>query len=119
MLRRSSLLVLASMTALLASAPGAAIDGAEVAAPAGAEQPGRAVPDAQWSLAVRSQPPGSDDVSVFRVDGTSLVLTARTSSHGDRPVSVTASGDLVYVLNVGGSGGIRGFRRSASGGLLS
>lgn len=71
-------------------------------------------PNGRWLYVVN---PGSDDVSVFRVDGSSLVLTDRTASHGDRPISVTADGGLVYVLNAGGSGGIRGFRRSAGGGL--
>ncbi|HEY7599767.1 MAG TPA: beta-propeller fold lactonase family protein, partial [Candidatus Limnocylindrales bacterium] len=56
-------------------------------------------------------------LSVFRVNGTSLTRTDVEPSRGDRPISVAVHGSLVYVLNAGGSGNVRGFRRSASGTL--
>lgn len=61
--------------------------------------------------------PGSDSVSVLRVNGTSLTLEDVEFSRGDRPISVTSHGSLVYVLNAGGAGNIRGFRRSTTGNL--
>jgi 6-phosphogluconolactonase len=63
-------------------------------------------PDGRWLLAVNA---GSDDVSSFRVrENGRLRLVDRESSGGDRPISVTAHGGLVYVLNAGGSGNIAG-----------
>lgn len=58
--------------------------------------------------------PGSDEFSVFRFDGDSLVLTDRSSSFGLTPVSVTVDRDLVYLVNAG-SDSIAGFRVSAEG----
>lgn len=62
-------------------------------------------------------------MSVFRVNGSELTLTARTSSGGQRPVSVTLDRDLVYVLNAGGAVGgadnIAGFRLDSHGRLLA
>jgi 6-phosphogluconolactonase len=43
---------------------------------------------------------GSDDVSLFAITDEGLEL-ADVQAAGDRPVSVTASGNLVYVLNQG------------------
>jgi len=61
-----------------------------------------------WLLAVNA---GSNDISVFRVrDDGRLTLTDRANAAGSTPVSLTASGDLVYVLDAGGSGNIAGFR---------
>lgn len=47
--------------------------------------------------------PGSNDVSVFRVDGdgTALTLASRVPSGGLRPVSLTVNRGLLYVLNSG------------------
>jgi 6-phosphogluconolactonase len=50
---------------------------------------------------------GSDDVSLFAVDGVPT-LAARVPSGGVRPVSVTAHDSKVYVLNAG-DGSISGF----------
>lgn len=61
---------------------------------------------------------GSDDVSVFEVDGTKLRLTDRVASGGSTPFSIAAQGSLVYVLNTGGSGNIAGFRLTGSGRLI-
>lgn len=76
--------------------------------------------DGRWLVVVNA---GSHDVSVFRVGGSSeLTLTSRTSSGGQRPVSVTLDRDLVYVLNAGGAVGgadnIAGFRLDRRGRLL-
>ncbi len=62
----------------------------------------------RWLLAVNA---GSNDVSVFRVrDDGGLTFTDRAGAHGTAPVSLTAHGNLVYVLDAGGSGNIAGFR---------
>jgi 6-phosphogluconolactonase (cycloisomerase 2 family) len=53
---------------------------------------------------------GSNDITVFRVDGPGLTQIDKVSSHGTTPISVTAHENLVYVLNAGGSGNISGFR---------
>jgi 6-phosphogluconolactonase len=55
---------------------------------------------------------GSDEVSLFAVDGEPTLL-ARVRSGGAAPLSVTAHGDLVYVLNRGrgdSPASIAGFR---------
>jgi 6-phosphogluconolactonase (cycloisomerase 2 family) len=52
---------------------------------------------------------GSNDVSVFEVQGTELRLLDRVSSHGQMPVSVAVRGDVVYVLNAGGTPNVSGF----------
>ena len=57
--------------------------------------------------------PGSDEISVFRVHGAHLTLMEVAPSGGDMPISVTARGARVYVLNAGGDGNIQGFRRSS------
>ncbi len=71
-------------------------------------------PNGRWLYVVN---PGSDELSVFRVDGTQLTLTDVVGSRGDRPVSVTARGKVIYVLSAGGAGNIRGFRRMPGGSL--
>jgi 6-phosphogluconolactonase len=70
--------------------------------------------DGGWLYVVN---PGSDSVTVFRVNGTTLTRTDVEPTRGDKPISVTVHGDLVYVLNAGGSGNIRGFRRDTNGRL--
>ena len=69
--------------------------------------------DGRWLLAVNA---GSDDISVFRVNGTTLQLTDTAPSRGDSPISVDIDGDIVYVLN-GGSANVAGFRLSRGGDL--
>ena len=60
---------------------------------------------------------GSDDVSVFRVDGTRLRFVQKVPA-GDQPVSLTVHRGLLYVLNGSVAGnGIRGFRRADNGRL--
>jgi 6-phosphogluconolactonase len=53
---------------------------------------------------------GSGEISVFRVDGTSLSLSDKVSSSGSEPNAIAQHGDLVYVLNTGGSSNVVGFR---------
>ncbi len=52
---------------------------------------------------------GSNEVSVFAVRGNKLTLVDTVPSGGERPISLTAHGRVVYVLNAGGSGNITGF----------
>lgn len=61
---------------------------------------------------------GSDDVTVFAVDGTRLTLLQRVYA-GDVPNSLTIQGDLLYVLDGSVAGnGIRGFRVASDGTLV-
>jgi 6-phosphogluconolactonase (cycloisomerase 2 family) len=60
---------------------------------------------------------GSNSISAFRVDDDRLRLVSTAPSGGVLPISVTASGGLVYVLNAGGSGNIAGLRYSENGRL--
>jgi 6-phosphogluconolactonase len=53
---------------------------------------------------------GSGEISVFRVDGSRLTLSDRVSSSGSEPNAIAQHGDLVYVLNTGGSSNVVGFR---------
>jgi 6-phosphogluconolactonase len=61
--------------------------------------------------------PGSDSVSVFEVTPAGLTLLDTEASGGDQPISLTFHGDLLYVLNAGGSGNISGLTVSRSGDL--
>ena len=62
--------------------------------------------------------PGSDDVSSFRIKSGGLELLDRIGSGGVSPISLTTDGDLLYVLNAGGSAGnISGFRVGSDGAL--
>ena len=71
--------------------------------------------EGSWLAAVNA---GSNDVSLFRVNGDgSLSLADRVSSGGTRPISVTISGTLLYVLNAGGTGNISGFSVAGNGDL--
>ena len=60
---------------------------------------------------------GSDEISVFAVDGTRLHLI-QTVAAGDQPLSLTLHGSLLYSLDGSVAGnGIRGFRIAANGTL--
>ena len=60
---------------------------------------------------------GSDDVTVFSVNGTQLTFLQKVYA-GDLPNSLTINGNLLYVLDGSVAGnGIRGFRRTADGTL--
>ena len=69
-------------------------------------------PDGRWLFAVNA---GSNDISTFAVSTDAPSLVARVSSGGTTPVSLTVHGDVLYVLNAGGSGNIAGFRIGATG----
>ncbi len=60
---------------------------------------------------------GSNTVSLLHVVGDRLQLADVVASGGSFPASVSIHGDLVYVLNSGGSGVVSGFR--LSGGHLT
>lgn len=52
---------------------------------------------------------GSDTVSLFAVRGDHLTLRRVISSGGSFPASIAVRGDLVYVMNAGGAGELRGY----------
>ncbi|MEO6236428.1 MAG: beta-propeller fold lactonase family protein [Vicinamibacterales bacterium] len=61
--------------------------------------------------------PGSDNLTVFEVDGARLKFLQIIEA-GDQPLSLTLSGELLYVLNGSVAGnGIRGFRIASDGTL--
>lgn len=68
--------------------------------------------DGRFLLAVNA---GSNEVSVFAVNGDRLELLNTVPSGGLMPISVTAHKGLAYVVNAGGAGNIAGFRLDASG----
>ena len=53
---------------------------------------------------------GSNSITAFSVRGDSLERLQTIPSNGDRPVSLTVSHDMLYVLNAGESPNISGFR---------
>jgi 6-phosphogluconolactonase len=63
--------------------------------------------------------PGSDDISVFAVDGTRLRFLQKIYA-GDQPLALTLHGNLLYVLNGSVAGnGIRGFTVAHDGTLTA
>jgi len=60
---------------------------------------------------------GSGEISVFQVHGSQLTLVDKETSGGGEPNAVAQHGNLVYVLNVGGSSNVVGFRLNAGGQL--
>jgi len=60
---------------------------------------------------------GSGEISVFFVDGSKLLLVDKAVSGGAEPNAIAQHGNLVYVLNVGGSSNVVGFRLNAGGQL--
>src|SRR5215471_15514335 len=52
---------------------------------------------------------GSGEVSVFQVHGSRLALVDKKPTDGAEPNAVAQHGELVYVLNVGGSSNVVGF----------
>ena len=71
--------------------------------------------DHRWLLAVNA---GSNEVSVFRVMGSSINLTDVVPSGGIFPVSIVVHNQLVYVLNSGGEGNFTGFTLEEDGHLF-
>jgi 6-phosphogluconolactonase len=70
--------------------------------------------DHAWLFAVNG---GSGEISVFRVHGAHLALVDTSPSGGGEPNAVAQHGNLVYVLNVGGSSNVVGFTLSPDGHL--
>ncbi len=69
----------------------------------------------EWLFAVNAL---SNEISVFEViEDAGLVLVSKVASGGERPISLTVSEDLLYVLNSGGAGNITAFRIGANGDL--
>jgi 6-phosphogluconolactonase (cycloisomerase 2 family) len=60
---------------------------------------------------------GSGDISVFRVHGADLSLFDRVPCGGSEPVAVAQHGNLVYVVNAGGTSNVTGFRLDQNGKL--
>jgi 6-phosphogluconolactonase (cycloisomerase 2 family) len=60
---------------------------------------------------------GSGDISVFRADGANLSLVDRVPCGGSEPVAVAQQGNLVYVVNAGGTSNVTGFRLDQNGKL--
>src|SRR5690242_6642987 len=58
---------------------------------------------------------GSGEISVFRVNGSNLALVDRKATGGSEPNAVAQHGNLLYVLNVGGSSNVIGFALHAGG----
>ena len=60
---------------------------------------------------------GSGNISVFQVHGASLSLLGKTPCGGSEPVAVAQYGNLVYVVNAGGSSDVVGFALEKDGRL--
>jgi Lactonase, 7-bladed beta-propeller len=58
---------------------------------------------------------GSNSITEFQVDGAHLSDRVTVPSGGSLPVSVTASGGRIYVLNAGGAGSVQGFHTGSLG----
>jgi len=71
--------------------------------------------DGRWLLAVNA---GSNNVTVFSVDGGALTVASTQASGGVMPVSVTVHSNTVFVLNAGGTPNITGFHLTSTGDLL-
>jgi 6-phosphogluconolactonase len=70
--------------------------------------------DGQFLLATNA---GTNDVSVFAVHGAALELRSRVSSGGTRPISISESCGLVFVLNAGDAANVSGFTLDRHGRL--
>jgi len=70
--------------------------------------------DGRFLFAVNA---ASNSITSFAVDGASLTRVSTVASGGTLPISLTTHGNLVYVLNAGGTENITGFSVSQNGGL--
>lgn len=70
--------------------------------------------DGQFLFAVNA---ASNTITSFAVDGSSLARVSTVASGGTLPISLTTHGNIVYVLNAGGTENITGFTVSTSGAL--
>ena len=57
-------------------------------------------PANRWLFVVNA---GTNDITVFAIDEDGLMLMDREDSGGEYPISLTYSGNLLYVLNAGGA----------------
>src|SRR5215831_9461575 len=60
---------------------------------------------------------GSNNITVFQINGLMLTKLDRISSHGTTPISLTVHDNLLYVLNAGGAGNISGYTIDDNGHL--
>ena len=60
---------------------------------------------------------GSDEISAFAIGNTRLTLVDRVPSGGTRPISLTTRGNLLYVLNEGGTPSVTAFTIDGDGDL--
>jgi 6-phosphogluconolactonase (cycloisomerase 2 family) len=70
--------------------------------------------DGQFLFAVNA---ASNSVTSFAVDGSSLTRVNTVASGGTLPISLTTHGDILYVLNAGGTENITGFAIGSTGAL--
>jgi 6-phosphogluconolactonase len=68
----------------------------------------------RWLFTVNA---GSNDISVFGVRSSGLMLASVTASGGTSPISLTQWGSYLYVLNAGDPGNITGFMIDSRGRL--
>ena len=60
---------------------------------------------------------GSNDIAAFAIRPYGLEWISNTPSGGTKPISLTANGNLLYVLNAGGADNINGFILKSNGTL--
>ena len=70
--------------------------------------------DGQFLFAVNA---ASNTITSFTVDGAGLARVNTVASGGTLPISLTTHGNLVYVLNAGGTENITGFTFGSTGAL--
>jgi 6-phosphogluconolactonase len=71
--------------------------------------------DGRWLLAVNA---GSNDVTVFSIEGGQLTAVGTQASGGVMPISVAVHDSTVFVLNAGGTPNITGFHLTDAGNLV-
>jgi 6-phosphogluconolactonase len=75
--------------------------------------------DGNWLFVVDA---GSNEITVFQINGTSFMFSDKVSSQGTAPISVTVNDNWVYVLNNGSAttaGNIAGFKLNSTTGKLA
>ena len=78
---------------------------------------GAIVADAEDGL-VFAVDAGSNNVAMLRATPQGLRVLGRAASGGERPISLTRHGALLFVLNAGGEGNVAGFRIRPDGQLV-
>jgi 6-phosphogluconolactonase len=75
--------------------------------------------DGNWLFVVDA---GSNEITVFQINGTSFMFSDKVSSQGTAPISITVNDNWVYVLNNGSAttlGNIAGFKLNSTTGKLA